>query len=61
MKQTHASRRGWQKAQYSYLILCIDFIYNVLSIIYKNEYDQQPNASNILRPHQIAKIYETYL
>ena len=43
------------------VIFCIDFIHNVLSIIYKNEYDQQPNASNILRPHQIAKICETYL
>ena len=43
------------------VIICIDLIQNVLSIIYKNEYDQQPNASNILRPHQIAKIYETYL
>ena len=43
------------------VIICIDFIHNVLSMIYKNEYDQQPNASNILRPPQIAKIYETYL
>ena len=43
------------------VMICIDFIQNVLSIIYKNEYDQLPNASNILRPHQIAKIYETYL
>ena len=43
------------------VIIFTDFIHNDLSIIYKNEYDQQPNASNILRPHQIAKIYETYL
>ena len=43
------------------VIICIDFIYNVLSIICKNEYDQQPNASNILRHHQIAKMCETYL
>ena len=42
-------------------MLYMNFMHNVLSIIYKNEYDQLPNASNILRPHQVAKIYETYL
>ena len=43
------------------VIIFTDFIHNVLSIIYKNEYDKQPHASNILKPHQIAKIYQTYL